>query len=41
MNEWGSHSLPADAYARAYNSAIATVRTVYGGPIIIDCSGYS
>lgn len=40
MNEWGSHSLSADAYARAYNSAISTVRQVYGGPIIIDCSGY-
>ena len=40
MNEWGSHNLTADAYARAYNSAIATVRQVYGGPIIIDCPGY-
>ena len=40
MNEWGSHNLSADAYARAYNSAIATVRQAYGGPIIIDCPGY-
>ncbi len=40
MNEWGSHAITADAYARAYNSAIATVRGVYGGPIIIDCPGY-
>lgn len=40
MNEWGSHSISADAYARAYNSAIATVRQVYGGPIILDCPGY-
>ena len=40
INEWGGHDLSADAYARAYNSAIATVRQVYGGPIIIDCPGY-
>lgn len=40
MNEWGSHGISADAYARAYNNAIATVRTVYGGAIIIDCPGY-
>lgn len=40
MNEWGGHEITADAYARAYNSAIATVRQVYGGPIIIDCPGY-
>lgn len=40
MNEWGSHSISADAYARAYNSAIGTVRQVYGGPIIIDIPGY-
>ena len=40
MNEWGSHSISANSYAVAYNSAIGTVRTVYGGPIIIDCPGY-
>ena len=40
MNEWGSHSLSANSYAVAYNSAIATVRQVYSGPIIIDCPGY-
>lgn len=40
MNEWGSHAISADAYARAYNSAIGTVRSVYGGPIIIDIPGY-
>ena len=40
MNEWGSHNISADAYARAYNSAIGTVRSVYGGPIIIDIPGY-
>lgn len=40
MNEWGSHSISANAYAVAYNSAISTVRQVYSGPIIIDCPGY-
>ena len=40
MNEWGSHSLSADAYARAYNNAISIVRQVYNGPIILDCPGY-
>jgi hypothetical protein len=40
MNEWGSHSISSNAYAAAYNSAISTVRQVYGGPIIIDCAGY-
>lgn len=40
MNEWGSHNLSANSFAVAYNSAISTVRQVYGGPIIIDCSGY-
>ena len=40
MNEWGSHDISADAYARAYNSAISTVRSVYGGPIILDIPGY-
>ncbi len=40
MNEWGSHNISANAYAAAYNSAISTVRQVYGGPIIIDCAGY-
>lgn len=40
MNEWGSHNLSANSYAVAYNNAISIVRQVYGGPIIIDCSGY-
>lgn len=40
MNEWGSHNLSANSYAVAYNNAIGIVRQVYGGPIIIDCSGY-
>lgn len=40
MNEWGSHNLSANSFAVAYNGAISTVRQVYGGPIIIDCSGY-
>lgn len=40
MNEWGSHNLTPAAYATAYNSAIATVRTVYKGKIVIDIPGY-
>jgi mannan endo-1,4-beta-mannosidase len=40
MNEWGSHNLTSKQYATAYNSAIAIVRQVYQGPIILDCSGY-
>ena len=40
MNEWGSHKLTASDYAKAYNEAIAIVRTVYKGPIIIDISGW-
>jgi hypothetical protein len=40
MNEWGDHNLTANAYASAYNSAIAIVRQVYSGTIIIDCPGW-
>ena len=40
INEWGSHSITPKAYADAYNNAIAIVRTVYSGNIIIDCPGY-
>ena len=40
MNEWGSHNLSANAYASAYNTAIAIVRRVYSGSIIIDASGW-
>lgn len=40
MNEWGSHKISAADYATAYNSAIAIVRTVYLGPIIIDLPGW-
>lgn len=40
MNEWGSHNLSANAYAAAYNTAIATVRQVYSGTIIIDIPGW-
>ncbi len=40
MNEWGSHNITADAYAKAYNSAISIVRQVYSGPIIIDAPGW-
>ena len=40
INEWGSHNITPKAYAEAYNNAIAIVRTVYSGNIIIDCPGY-
>ncbi|GAB3638184.1 hypothetical protein GCM10027422_37740 [Hymenobacter arcticus] len=40
INEWGSHNITSNAYASAYNSAISTVRQVYGGPIILDIPGY-
>ncbi len=40
MNEWGSHNQTPATYATAYNQAIAIVRQVYSGPIIIDCAGY-
>ena len=41
MNEWGSHSLTAQQYAEAYNSAIGIVRKVYNGPLIIDVPGFA
>lgn len=40
MNEWGSHNISSNDYAVAYNTAISTVRSVYGGNIIIDIPGY-
>ncbi len=40
MNEWGSHNITSNAYAAAYNTAISSVRSVYGGAIIIDIPGY-
>jgi mannan endo-1,4-beta-mannosidase len=40
MNEWGSHNQTPNTYATAYNAAIAIVRQVYQGPIILDCPGY-
>jgi mannan endo-1,4-beta-mannosidase len=40
INEWGSHNLSSASFAKAYNPAIATIRQVYEGPIILDCPGY-
>ena len=40
INEWGSHNLTASSYATDYNAAIAIVRTVYSGFIILDIPGY-
>jgi len=40
MNEWGSHGITPDDYAATYNKAIAMVRQVYDGPIVIDVPGF-
>ncbi|MGC8802429.1 MAG: cellulase family glycosylhydrolase [Bacteroidales bacterium] len=40
MNEWGSHNVSAATVAQYYNEAIAIVRQVYSGYIIIDCPGW-
>ncbi len=40
MNEWSDHNISSNAYADAYNNAIAIVRQVYSGPIVIDCPGW-
>ena len=40
MNEWGGHAITSSDYAASYNHAIATVRTVYRGPIVVDIPGY-
>ncbi len=40
MNEWGSHSIDPEDYASAYNEAIAEIRTVYDGRLIIDVPGF-
>ena len=40
INEWGSHSQSAATYSKAYNTAVAIVRTVYSHDIIIDISGW-
>jgi hypothetical protein len=39
-NEWGDHSLSASAYAGAVSAAIAKVRTVYNGPVVLDVPGW-
>ena len=40
-NEWGSHNQTASTFSSAYNTAISTVRSVYGGRIIVDCPGWA
>ncbi len=39
-NEWGDHNISASTYASDYNQAIAVVRQVYSGNIIIDIPGW-
>lgn len=40
INEWGDHTLSATAYAQAYNAALAVVRQVYSGKVVIDAPGW-
>lgn len=40
MNEWGSHDQTADSFSSAYNNAIANIRSVYSGNLIIDIPGW-
>lgn len=40
MNEWGGPGITAQDFASTYNQAIATVRSAYSGPIVIDIPGY-
>lgn len=40
MNEWGSHALSPTEYADAYNEAIAIIREVYDGTLIVDVPGF-
>jgi hypothetical protein len=40
MNEWGSHRITPNDFAAAYNKAIAMVRQVYDGPVIVDVPGF-
>ena len=41
MNEWGSHHQTAVTYAAAYNEAVAIVRSVYAGPLVVDLPGWA
>ncbi len=40
MNEWGSHDITPEAYATTYNEAIAIIREVYDGLLIVDVPGF-
>lgn len=40
MNEWGSHEQTTESFSDAYNNAIATIRTVYDGPLMVDIPGW-
>jgi len=40
MNEWGNHDISPKDYASAYENALAEVRKVYSGPVIIDAPGW-
>ena len=36
----GTHAVTSTEYADAYNAAIAIVRTVYSGPLVVDIPGW-
>ena len=40
MNEWGGHDLSPETYATAYNEAIAELRTIYDGTLVVDLPGF-
>ncbi len=40
MNEWGSHQQTPASFAAAYNPAVALVREVYRGPVVVDLPGW-
>lgn len=40
INEWGDHTLSANAFAIGYNAALKIVREVYNGKVMIDAPGW-
>lgn len=41
MNEWGSHAQTVESFSSAYNTALATIRTVYAtGDVVVDIPGW-
>lgn len=40
INEWGSHNITAELYAKIYSEAITILRQKYSGYIVIDIPGF-